>query len=400
MTDDTYRPLRERLRAKTPRPLDRVREAIAHAPPAPISLSRAHELSAMAVGLLVLKHVEESGRTRLHEQAIQDTLKRITEHLTAAQMMRLEVEAYEIVDWLVGGNGNAVNAHFVAMKKDDGVEYDPSSSIPAIVREAVAQEFDLKITYYSAKRMEMNSRVISPKAIAAETYVRGWCHERRDERIFRMDRIRSAIPVGGKAIRNAYLERVLSEQHEAQQSLELEALSFAHDIGEAPLLSVAASVESSAESTPESIAEEQHPPWMENTESSAALTPTTSAKDGVRIEPASTASHASHAHASSELDRSTPIDTTGKEANNETAYDETAPQEVFSEEEQKALLKERRALRKRTEPLKLVPTPTDDELRRMDIEERRRQAEQEALEKAQRETETGEASDDDQLSFF
>src|SRR5690554_1378291 len=138
MSDSHYRSLRERLQSKEKRPLDRTREAIAHAPPAPLSITRAHEISALAVGLLVLKHVEETGRTRLHEQAIQDSLKRVTEHLSAAQMMRLEVEAYEIVDWLVGGNGGSQSATFVAEKTESGVRYDPSSSIPEIVREAVA----------------------------------------------------------------------------------------------------------------------------------------------------------------------------------------------------------------------------------------------------------------------
>lgn len=227
MTDHP-RSLRARLSAKEKRPLDRTPAPIAPSPPAPLSIHRAQEISALAVGLLVLRHVEETGRTRLQEQAIGDALERVTKHLNAEQMMRLEVEAYEIVDWLVGDDGDGISEHFVAEKQEDGtVLYDPSCSVDEIVRAACSQHFDLNITYYSSRRMELNRRVISPKAIAAEVYVRAWCHERRDERIFRMSRIRSAVPVRGKAIANPYFEHVLSEQESAQQSIEFEHLSYA-----------------------------------------------------------------------------------------------------------------------------------------------------------------------------
>lgn len=229
-----YRSLRERLLAKEKRPLDRTPKPIAPSPPAPLSIQRAHEVSALAVGLLALRHVEDSGRTRLHEQAISDALERVTKHLNAEQMMRLEVEAYEIIDWLVGEDEAHATDTFVAQKQDDGtVHYDPSCAVDDIVRSAVQQDFDLQITYYSSRRMELTERVISPKAIAAEVYVRAWCHKRRDERIFRMSRIRSAVPIHGQAISNPYFEHVLSEQESAQQSLEFEHLAFTLNVDEA-----------------------------------------------------------------------------------------------------------------------------------------------------------------------
>lgn len=224
----SHRSLRTRLGAKEKRPLDRTPAPIAPSPPAPLTIQRAQEVSALAVGLLVLRHVEESGRTRLQERAIADALDRVTKHLNAEQMMRLEVEAYEIVDWLLGSEPQDLTEHFIAARQEDGsVLYDPSCAVDDIVREAVHQGFDLAITYYSSRRMELNRRVISPKAIAAEVYVRAWCHERRDERIFRMSRIRSAVPVRGKAMSNPYFEHAISEQASAQQSLEFEHLAYA-----------------------------------------------------------------------------------------------------------------------------------------------------------------------------
>lgn len=217
MTHSPYKNLRQRLNEKPKRPLDRARAPLASAPSAPIPLHRAHDLSAMIVGLMVLKYVEESGRTRLHERAIQAAIESLTDHLHPEQMMRLEVEAYEIVDWLSGPYH--ADAADVAEVTDVGVLYDPSCTIPEMVREAVAKGFDLKVDYYSSKRAEMNTRVISPRAIAADVYVRAWCHARNDERIFRMERIRRAVPVHGQPRSNHYLEQAISEELAAQQAL-------------------------------------------------------------------------------------------------------------------------------------------------------------------------------------
>lgn len=389
MSDSHYRSLRERLQSKEKRPLDRTREAIAHAPPAPLSITRAHEISALAVGLLVLKHVEETGRTRLHEQAIQDSLKRVTEHLSAAQMMRLEVEAYEIVDWLVGGNGGSQSATFVAEKTESGVRYDPSSSIPDIVREAVAQGFDLKVAYYSGKRMEMNSRVISPKAIAAEVYVRAWCHERKDERIFRMDRIRSAVPIGGVAIRNHYFERVLSEQQAEQQSLELEHLSFS--FGNEASYPRPSEASPAARPAPPST-----PPWADDATSvaptrnaPAATDPTSDAKSAPNVEArtpdAGTAPPSAPEVADIEKETEGPRNNAPAAAPSTSKSTSTSTETTNSDS--------------KTAPvLTLSPTPTDQELRAMEFQ-RRQQEELEAA-RAADEADVADADNDDQLSFF
>lgn len=367
MSDASDRSLRARLQQKERRPLDRITYPIAHAPPSPISVSRAHEISALAVGLLVLKYVEDTGRTRLHEQAIQDSLKRVTEHVTAAEMMRLEVEAYEIVDWLVGGNGASAQVTFVASRESDGVRYDPSSSIPDIVREAVAQGFDLKVAYYSSKRMEMNTRVISPKAIAAEVYVRAWCHERKDERIFRMDRIRSAVPVNGRPITNPFFERVLSEQEDVQQSLDLEHLSF--DTQAFGLATIADSLRNDAE-TVEVAALAQ----------SRAIPVTLSAEAPRESVPAASPSLPEQECA--QASPSSAVDSTDASRDTESTIG-VAPQISAPAPE-----------------LILRPTPTDAELQQMALLEKRRVDEKSAQEAAEAAQDQNETSDDGQLSFF
>lgn len=354
-----YSPLRARLQAKEKRPLDRAPAPIATAPPAPLLITRPHEVSALAVGLLVLRHVEETGRTRLQEQAIEDALGRVTEHLNAEQMMRLEVEAYEVVDWLVGEDDNDYTPHFVAKKKEDGtVAYDPSSSIPDIVRAAVDQTFDLSINYYSSRRMELNRRVISPKAIAAEVYVRAWCHERRDERIFRMSRIRSAVPVHGQAIKNPHFEHAVSEQNRVQQSLELERQSYDMLKGR-------------------------------NTQADSASAPPSEASTA---ESAKAAKNAPTAKKDAAAEK-----TKGKQSAEAAEKAQTSAKTVPKDDQTPQSAS---ASQTRNEALVLRPTPTDSELLAIEREEKRAKEAQMLKEAQANAAEDAQQDDDAQMSIF
>ena len=202
-----HRPLDERLRERAPRTLDRVKDPIVRSPTVGMSLHSPSELAAVAVGLLVLRSVEEHGRTRLHERAIEDALQRATGALTAEEVMRLEVEAYEILDWLLGDDRPIESRPEIAHVDDGAVVYEPEAQVIELVREAIFQGFDLKIDYFSRRRGEMNTRVITPVAIGADRYIRAWCHARRAERIFRLERIRRAVPVNGRPCRVIEPER-------------------------------------------------------------------------------------------------------------------------------------------------------------------------------------------------
>ncbi|WKD61180.1 hypothetical protein CCICO_05760 [Corynebacterium ciconiae DSM 44920] len=65
----------------------------------------------------------------------------------------------------------------------------------AAVREAVAVDKQLRFSYAGALDAEPQTRTISPVAIFdhdGQSYVRGWDHDRNDERTFRADRAHSA----------------------------------------------------------------------------------------------------------------------------------------------------------------------------------------------------------------
>jgi proteasome accessory factor C len=67
------------------------------------------------------------------------------------------------------------------------------------IREAVGSRARLEIEYWSAGRDELTTRRIDPEVVffaTGEWYVGAYCHRAKDERMFRVDRIRSTAPTG------------------------------------------------------------------------------------------------------------------------------------------------------------------------------------------------------------
>ena len=165
-----------------------------------VRVERPEELAALAVGALVLQKVDAFGQTRLLTRAIEGLVERATSELTSEEMMKLEVEAYAVIDWLVDGEiVDGADAEAVAHREGENIIYDPTAPATELLQRAIDEEFDVKIDYFSRRRGEMNTRRVTPLALEAETYLRGYCHARSDERVFRINRITRCVPVRGKA---------------------------------------------------------------------------------------------------------------------------------------------------------------------------------------------------------
>lgn len=203
------RPLDDRLAERAPRPID--------GPPEPLVTSRVSarvdqpdELAALAVGALVMRKVQEFGQTKLPTRSIDSLIERTTASLSAAEMMRLEVEAYEVLDWLLGGLPvSDADAALIARRDGERVLYDATASTVELLRRAIDEEFDCQIDYFSRRRGQMNRRRITPIALEAETYLRAYCHARKEERSFRLSRITRCVPVHGRP-----MERVETLAHD------------------------------------------------------------------------------------------------------------------------------------------------------------------------------------------
>ncbi len=75
-----------------------------------------------------------------------------------------------------------------------------SDDLITTLQEAVAERRALEIGYYSFGRDVETVRVVDPWAVhsaGGQWYLAAWCHQAGDERLFRLDRIRSVQPTGG-----------------------------------------------------------------------------------------------------------------------------------------------------------------------------------------------------------
>jgi hypothetical protein len=157
-------------------------------------LNRVEDLAAAAVGVWVLERVAEADGTRFPLRDLRRLRERLIEPFDRPQVMALEVEAYEVLRWLVGLERPPEQASDTT---DRPIQYDPEATVMDLLRRAIAEGFDVDIQYYTQSRGSLNKRRVSPKFIRAETYLNGYCHTREDDRVFRISRIAEIVPAGG-----------------------------------------------------------------------------------------------------------------------------------------------------------------------------------------------------------
>jgi proteasome accessory factor C len=94
--------------------------------------------------------------------------------------------------------GLAKLAAVLGVDPDQAVEVDPgdaAADVLAVLRAAVGDRRPVELDYYSFGRDEWTRRVVEPSSVfssAGQWYVSAWCRLVDDERLFRVDRIRSA----------------------------------------------------------------------------------------------------------------------------------------------------------------------------------------------------------------
>lgn len=80
----------------------------------------------------------------------------------------------------------------------------PAQGLLPDLREAIEARLSVDIDHYSFGSDEVTSRRVDPWRLqqsGGHWYLQAWCHERSDERVFRLDRIRSAIVTDSRFIR-------------------------------------------------------------------------------------------------------------------------------------------------------------------------------------------------------
>ncbi len=161
--------------------------------PAEVSLHTPEERGVVALACLILENLREHGGTRVPERPLETVLRRSLATFGPKETMDIEIEAYEILLWL----GNAIDSEWSKQDHKTVEDINPESSYDDIIRWALGGSHDLEMDYYSRGRGELTHRRVTPISLEAETYLHGYCHLRRDERVFRLSRIADLHPVGG-----------------------------------------------------------------------------------------------------------------------------------------------------------------------------------------------------------
>lgn len=191
-------PLSEWLAQRSPRPVPD--EPLQFAGGArSVLIERPEELAALAIGALILQKAAEHEGTRLPSWLVHQLRERLTQPFTSREVMNMEVEAYDILCWVAGLHAEP-SAPAGAAPDRDLIAYDPEMPVIDLLRRAIAEEFEVEIQYYTQSRGELTRRRITPNHIQAETYLHAYCHERREERIFRISRIAEIRPIDGKPV--------------------------------------------------------------------------------------------------------------------------------------------------------------------------------------------------------
>ncbi|MDX9720105.1 MAG: WYL domain-containing protein [Myxococcota bacterium] len=172
------------------------------------------ELKAAAAfsGILAANLLRHSG-SRLPSRGLENLMERLLPSLNAQDLMSLEVEAYDLMQWLAtqlrsGGarRDDAVVAEEGASSEDEGIEFDPEQGKLELIERAISEGFELEMLYYTGGRGELLARRVKPQRVEAEKYLHAYCHRRKSERVFRISRIARVEPVGGRAVKRSETE--------------------------------------------------------------------------------------------------------------------------------------------------------------------------------------------------
>lgn len=149
----------------------------------------------LATALILTANLARFSGTALPEPQLIKTRDELMRTLSAKDAVNAEVEAYDILNWLAG----ALNEN---LRKSDA----PDENIPCctetteaalidILQDAIRHKRDITMRYYTGSRGAFSERRISPIEITAEKYLIAFCHVRDEERVFRLTRIVSLVPI-------------------------------------------------------------------------------------------------------------------------------------------------------------------------------------------------------------
>jgi hypothetical protein len=165
-----------------------------------LHIDQVEELTGLCVSVMLLERISQHEGSSLPKRAIQSLRKRVEKLFSPEDLMRMEVESYDTLCWLVNLEKvpqEEQEKPQIADPQKEEIKYDRDATSTHLINQSIEKKFDVEITYYTQSRGQLNRRTITPLHIEAETYLHAFCHARKDERVFRLSRIAEVHPVDG-----------------------------------------------------------------------------------------------------------------------------------------------------------------------------------------------------------
>ncbi len=154
----------------------------------------ADERGALALACLVLEQIRRHGGAQVPARALREPLDRLLAGFDHQEAMAIEVEAYEIFEWL----GQSIDPGMAeATPSHDEDQSAPNHGVMVTLEKAIALRRDVILQYFTGGRVELTRRKVTPLRMEAEKYLHAYCHKRQDDRVFRISRIRQVAWVHG-----------------------------------------------------------------------------------------------------------------------------------------------------------------------------------------------------------
>jgi len=145
--------------------------------------------AALALSLVLTSHITRFAKTTVSEAALCKARDQLLRTFSAHDAVRIEVEAYDLLNWFAG----AMNDAWTVSTSVTG-PFDETQCLKnhlAMIERAIAEKRYLEMRYYTGTRGGFSTRRITPIELNAEKYMIAYCHSRKENRLFRISRILS-----------------------------------------------------------------------------------------------------------------------------------------------------------------------------------------------------------------
>ena len=148
------------------------------------------ELAFLLLGASVLQDLEQMGGVLVGRKVLSELVDKLARELDEDSLEEIESEVEKIVEWLDEVEIETDPSYFSSFGWMEAPRYSTRETKP-LVLQALQERRRLIINYYTASTGEMNRRTVDPLSLDGDMLT-AYCHLRKAERVFKLNRIESA----------------------------------------------------------------------------------------------------------------------------------------------------------------------------------------------------------------